>query len=227
MGFFGYSEATNPCERAVTKMIKLPNISEDTRVLLGQIQKEIKSNPDAYTIGILVDKITHVKEIDALRSVIAEKRAEKNKYEAKAEAAAEIENRANMQLLDIIGARSPQIMGAVDMGADGAIVVQDNENGVQVVKDVITGDQRAQELEERAKVLAECQAKDEKIALLQAKVEDGVEIKLQATRLFCSMARRGRRHRGDVDNSLVDFHTGRRVRGILAKRSGRAAETAP
>ena len=174
MGFFGSSEATNPCERAVTKMIKLPNISEDTRVLLGQIQKEIKSNPDAYTIGILVDKITHVKEIDALRSVIAEKRAEKNKYEAKAEAAAEIENRANMQLLDIIGARSPQIMGAVDMGADGAIVVQDNENGVQVVKDVITGDQRAQELEERAKVLAECQAKDEKIALLEAKVEDGV-----------------------------------------------------
>ena len=209
MGFFGSSEATNPCERAVTKMIKLPNISEDTRVLLGQIQKEIKSNPDAYTIGILVDKITHVKEIDALRSVIAEKRAEKNKYEAKAEAAAEIENRANMQLLDIIGARSPQIMGAVDMGADGAIVVQDNENGVQVVKDVITGDQRAQELEERAKVLAECQAKEEKIALLEAKVEDGVEIKLQATRLFCSMARRGRRHRGDVDNSLVDFHTDR------------------
>ena len=41
MGFFGYSEATNPCERAVTKMIKLPNISEDTRVLLGQIQKGI------------------------------------------------------------------------------------------------------------------------------------------------------------------------------------------
>ena len=55
MGFFGYSEATNPCERAVTKMIKLPNISEDTRVLLGQIQKEIKLNPDAYTMGILVD----------------------------------------------------------------------------------------------------------------------------------------------------------------------------
>ena len=163
MGFFGYSEATNPCERAVTKMIKLPNISEDTRVLLGQIQKEIKSNPDAYTMGILVDKITHVKEIDALRSVIAEKRAEKNKYEAKAEAAAEIENRANLQLLNIIGARSPQIMGAVDMGADGAIVVQDNENGVNVVKAVITGDQRAQELEERAKVLAECQAKDEKL----------------------------------------------------------------
>ena len=209
MGFFGYSEATNPCERAVTKMIKLPNISEDTRVLLGQIQKEIKSNPDAYTMGILVDKITHVKEIDALRSVIAEKRAEKNKYEAKAEAAAEIENRANMQLLDIIGARSPQIMGAVDMGYDGAIVVQDKENGVDVVKAVITGDQRAQELEERAKVLAECQAKDEKIALLEAKVEDGVEIKLQATRLFFSMARRGRRHRGDVDNSLVDFHTDR------------------
>ena len=209
MGFFGYSEATNPCERAVTKMIKLPNISEDTRVLLGQIQKEIKSNPDAYTMGILVDKITHVKEIDALRSVIAEKRAEKNKYEAKAEAAAEIENRANLQLLDIIGARSPQIMGAVDMGDDGAIVVQDKENGVDVVKAVITGDQRAQELEERAKVLAECQAKDEKIALLEAKVEDGVETKLQATRLFCSMARRGRRHRGDVDNSLVDFHTDR------------------
>jgi len=209
MGFFGYSEATNPCERAVTKMIKLPNISEDTRVLLGQIQKEIKLNPDAYTIGILVDKITHVKEIDALRSVIAEKRAEKNKYEAKAEAAAEIENRANLQLLDIIGARSPQIMGAVDMGDDGAIVVQDNENGVNVVKAVITGDQRAQELEERAKVLAECQAREEKIALLEAKVEDGVEIKLQATRLFCSMARRGRRHRGDVDNSLVDFHTDR------------------
>ena len=209
MGFFGYSEATNPCERAVTKMIKLPNISEDTRVLLGQIQKEIKSNPDAYTMGILVDKITHVKEIDALRSVIAEKRAEKNKYEAKAEAAAEIENRANMQLLDIIGARSPQIMGAVDMGDDGAIVVQDNENGVNVVKAVITGDQRAQELEERAKVLAECQAKDEKIALLEAKVEDGVETKLQATRLFCSMARRGRRHRGNADNSLVDFHTDR------------------
>ena len=144
-----------------------------------------------------------------LRSVIEEKRAEKNKYEAKAEAAAEIENRANMQLLDIIGARSPQIMGAVDMGADGAIVVQDNENGVNVVKAVITGDQRAQELEERAKVLAECQAREEKIALLEAKVEDGVEIKLQATRLFCSMARRGRRHRGDVDNSLVDFHTDR------------------
>ena len=80
MGFFGYSEATNPCERAVTKMIKLPNISEDTRVLLGQIQKEIKLNPDAYTMGILVDKITHVKEIDALRSVIAEKRAEKNTW---------------------------------------------------------------------------------------------------------------------------------------------------
>ena len=209
MGFFGYSEATNPCERAVTKMIKLPNISEDTRVLLGQIQKEIKLNPDAYTMGILVDKITHLKEIDVLRSVIEEKRAEKNKYEAKAEAAAEIENRANLQLLDIIGARSPQIMGAVDMGADGAIVVQDNENGVNVVKAVITGDQRAQELEERAKVLAECQAREEKIALLEAKVEDGVEIKLQATRLFCSMARRGRRHRGDVDNSLVDFHTDR------------------
>ena len=113
------------------------------------------------------------------------------------------------QLLDIIGARSPQIMGAVDMGADGAIVVQDNENGVNVVKAVITGDQRAQELEERAKVLAECQAKDEKIALLEAKVEDGVETKLQATRLFCSMARRGRRHRGEADNSLVDFHTDR------------------
>lgn len=203
MGFFGYSEATNPCERAVTKMIKLPNISEDTRVLLGQIQKEIKLNPDAYTIGILVDKITHVKEIDALRDTIAEKRAEKNKYEAKAEAAAEIENRANMQLLDIIGARrSPQIMDAVDMGADGAIVVQDNENGVNVVKAVITGDQRAEEL-------AEKREREEKIALLEAKVEDGVEIKLQATRLFCSMARRGRRHRGDVDNSLVDFHTDR------------------
>ena len=71
MGFFGYSEATNPCERAVTKMIKLPNISEDTRVLLGQIQKEIKLNPDAYTMGILVDKITHLKEIDVLRSVIS------------------------------------------------------------------------------------------------------------------------------------------------------------
>ena len=52
-------------------------------------------------------------------------------------------------------------------------------------------------------------AREELIVTLKAQVEDGVEIKLQATRLFCSMARRGRRHRGDVDNSLVDFHTDR------------------
>ena len=162
-------------------MIKLPNISEDTRVLLGQIQKEIKSNPDAYTMGILVDKITHVKEIDALRSVIAEKRAEKNKYEAKAEAAAEIENRANLQLLDIIGARSPQIMGAVDIGADGAIVVQDTENGVNVVKAVITGDQRAQELESARRYWPSVSAMKYCCSRRRSR---RVETKLQATRFL-------------------------------------------
>ena len=79
---------------------------------------------------------------------------------------------------------------------------QAQKNGATLVTEVISDEQRAEEL-------AEKRAREEKIALLEAKVEDGVEIKLQATRLFFSMARRGRRHRGDVDNSLVDFHTDR------------------
>ena len=86
--------------------------------------------------------------------------------------------------------------------ANGATVVQAQQNGATLVTEVISDDQRAQEL-------AEKRAREELIVTLKAQVEDGVEIKLQATRLFCSMARRGRRHRGDVDNSLVDFHTDR------------------
>ena len=97
----------------------------------------------------------------------------------------------------------PVPMQPLDLAAaNGATVVQAQKNGATLVTEVISDEQRAEEL-------AEKRAREEKIALLEAKVEDGVEIKLQATRLFFSMARRGRRHRGDVDNSLVDFHTDR------------------
>ena len=203
-----------PAVVALNSMLKGKDLNQETRIAIDSLKQKVLADPEKYgadvndLIPLLHDVRVREAAMRSLASVESDLEAltaKKEKIEKEEDAKSKIKLAAQRVLagLDPEPEPEPVHMQSLDLAAaNGATVVQAQQNGATLVTEVISDDQRAQEL-------AEKRAREELIVTLKAQVEDGVEIKLQATRLFCSMARRGRRHRGDVDNSLVDFHTDR------------------
>jgi len=215
MGWLVTVKKDPPAVVALNSMLKGKDLNQETRSAIDSLKQKVLADPEKYGADVndLIPLLLHdvrvreaaMRSLASVESDLEALTAKKEKIEKEEDAKSKIKLAAQRVLAGLEPEPEPEPvhMQSLDLAAaNGATVVQAQQNGATLVTEVISDDQRAQEL-------AEKRAREELIVTLKAQVEDGVEIKLQATRLFFSMARRGRRHRGDVDNSLVDFHTDR------------------